>query len=82
MDPNFFVQVKYTMFGLNRGLRVHLDLFAPDVSKSTFFASVLFSTKHPILEAFWFKNHSNHVKTIVAKENIYIILKLHSPYKF
>ena len=44
MDPDFVVQVKYTIFWLNIGLRVYLDLYAPDFSKTTskyLFVSVL-----------------------------------------
>ena len=48
------LQVKCTIFCLNRGLRVNLELYAqdfPEVTLNTFLASVLFfSTKHPILE--------------------------------
>ena len=35
MDHDFVFQVKCTMFWLNRGLRVYLDLFLPNFSQST-----------------------------------------------
>ena len=34
MDPDFVVQGKFTIFWLNRGLKVDLDLDAPDFPKS------------------------------------------------
>ena len=36
MDPDFVVQVKCTIFGLNRGFRVYLDLYAQEFQKSIF----------------------------------------------
>ena len=51
---------------------VYLDLYAPDYQKvplSTFYILVLFSLKHPILEAFLIKNHPNHEKIILVKQN-------------
>ena len=34
-DPDFILQVRCTIFWLKRGLRVCLDLYAPDFLKST-----------------------------------------------
>ena len=36
MDPDIIVQVKGTIFWPNRGLRVYLDMYAPDFPKSTY----------------------------------------------
>ena len=41
MDPDFVVQVKCTIFCLNRDLRVYFDLDAPDFPKNN--AKYLFS---------------------------------------
>ena len=35
MGTDFFLQVKCTIFWLNIGLRVYLDLYVPDFPKST-----------------------------------------------
>ena len=36
MDPDFFIEVKCTIFGLNSGLSVYVNLYAADCLKSTF----------------------------------------------
>ena len=43
MDPDFVVEVKCTIFWLNKGLRLYFDLFAPDFPKST--SKYLFCTE-------------------------------------
>ena len=63
MRTDFVLQVKCTIFWLNRGLMVYLDLYAPDFPKSTgstFYILVLFSLKQTILEVFLVKTHPNH----------------------
>ena len=62
MGTEFVPQGKCTIFWLNRGLRVYLDLYVSDFPKSiskyflypsTFYILVLFFIpKHPIVEAF------------------------------
>ena len=52
MGTDFVLPVKFTIFGLNRGLRVDLDLYATDFPKKYIYILVLVSQKHPILEAF------------------------------
>ena len=73
MDPDFVVPVKYTIFWLNRGLRVYLDVYASDFSKSTsqyfLHPSTFFYFQTPYFGGFvWLKNHPNHVKPILAKK--------------
>jgi hypothetical protein len=55
MGTDFALQEKCTIFWLNIGLRVYLDLYVPDFPKSTFKYFLYpsnFSPKHPLLEAF------------------------------
>ena len=72
MNPDFVVQIKCTIFWLNRGLSVNLDLYAPDFPKSTskyLFGLIIFLVQKTLFwSRFWFKNHPNHVKHIVAKK--------------
>jgi hypothetical protein len=35
MDPDFVVEVKFTIFWFHRGFRVSLDLHVPDLSNNT-----------------------------------------------
>ena len=35
MDHEFIVRVEYTIFWLNRGLKLYLDFYALDFTKST-----------------------------------------------
>ena len=44
MDPDFVVQVKCTIFGLNRGLRVYVDMYALDFYKKKSTSKYLFCT--------------------------------------
>ena len=55
MDPDFVVQLKCNIFRLNGGLRVYLDMSAPDFPNITslyFLHPSTFSPKHLIVEAF------------------------------
>ena len=81
MGPDFVVQVKCTIFWLNRGLRIYLNFvmayFPKSTSKYLFgLSTFFFSTKHSTLEAVWFKRHSNQEKPNVAtsKNNIKLII--------
>ena len=59
MGTDFVLQVKHTIFWLNIGLKIYLDLYVRDFLKSTskyfffFYILVLFRPKHPILEVFF-----------------------------
>ena len=74
MGTDFVFQVKSIMFWLNKGLRVYLDLYVPDLSKSTskyyfFYILVLFSLKHPLLEVFLLnKTIKTYKKPILARK--------------
>ena len=52
MDPDFVVPVKCTIFWMNRGVRVYLDLYAPDFSKSYYKSFVC--TEVVRKNGFWF----------------------------
>ena len=45
MCTDFVLQVKFIIFWLNRGLRVHMDLYAPDfpkiISKYLYFTKIV-----------------------------------------
>ena len=72
MCTDFVLQVKFTIFWLNRGLRVYLDLYASDFPKSTsqyFLHPSTFKSQTPYFGGFFGKrNHPNHVKYILAKK--------------
>ena len=60
MGTEFVPQGKYTIFWLNRGLRVYLDLYVSvfqKVSLSNLYILVLFIPKHPIVEEFLAEQH-------------------------
>ena len=66
MGTDFVLQIKCTIFWLNRGLREYLDLYAPDFPKSTskyFLHPSTFSLKHPFLEVFLIKTTQIMLKT-------------------
>ena len=73
MDPDFVGNVKCALFWPDRGLRVYLDLYVPDhpktSSKYPFGLKYLLVTNTPFWRIFWFKDHSNHVPPIFAKQN-------------
>ena len=69
MFTDFVLKVKCTIFWLNRGLMVYLDLYAPDFPKSTskyFLQPSTFNLKHPIFVAILVKNHQIMKKTLLA----------------
>ena len=72
MGTDFFLQVKGTIFWLNKGLRVYLDLYVSDFPKSTsqyFLHPSTFKSQTPYFGGFFGKrNHLNHVKYILAKK--------------
>ena len=66
MGTDFVIQVKFTIFWLNRGLRVYLDLYASDFPKSTsqyFLHPSTFKSQTPCE-----RNHPNDVKYILAEK--------------
>ena len=72
MCTDFVIQVKYTIFWLNRGLRLYLDWYVRDVQRKvpqgTFYILILFSQKHHILEpSLVKKKHQKYVKPMFAK---------------
>ena len=71
MGTDFVLQVKCTIFWLDRGLRVFLDLYVPDFPKSTpkyFLYPSTFIVQNTLFwRCFWLKKHPNHVKPIFAK---------------
>ena len=75
MGTDFVLQVKCSIFWPNRGLRVYLDIYVLDFQKSRFkylsifYILVLFSSKHPILQAFCVEIHPNHKKNDFGKKN-------------
>ena len=61
MDPDFVDQVRCALFWLNRGLRVYLNFYIPDLKKKYIKVPIwpqyfFFSTTHPSLEAFYVRN--------------------------
>ena len=69
MDTDFIVQVKSTIFWLDRGLRVYLDCLRRIFQKvplSTFLTSVHFQSKTPYFGSVLAESHPNHVKPNVA----------------
>ena len=67
MGTDFVFQAKCTIFWLNRSLRVHLDLYAPDLYKITtkyyfFFIKGTLQLK---------KLHANIKKTLHTKDKLY-----------
>ena len=79
MGTDFVLQVKCTIFWLNRGMRVYLGLYAPDFPKSTskyFLHLVLFSLKHPILEVFLVKTTKIMKKKDLAKKKYENLVKI------
>ena len=51
-------------------LRVYLDLYAPDLPLSTFYILVLFSPKHPIVEAFLVEKTPTSYKINFGQTNL------------
>ena len=49
MHTDFVANVKFTIFWLNRGLRVYSDLYEPDLEKKTYFF-YFFHAKKPNLK--------------------------------
>ena len=86
MGTDFVLQVKYPIFWLNRGLRVYLDLYAPDFPKSTskyYLHPITFQSKTPYFGGVFGKNHPNHEKKkIWQKKNMKTQSKLNLIYKF
>ena len=86
MLNDFVLQVKFTIFWLNRGLRVYLDLYSSDFPKSTsqyFLNPSTFKSQTTYFGGFFGKrNHPNHVKYMLAKKresfvkNIFNIMSL------
>ena len=72
MSTDFVLQIKFTIFWFNKGLRVYLDLCASDFPKSTsqyFLHPITFKSQTLYFGGLFAKrNQLNHVKYILAKK--------------